>query len=361
MKKYLLILFATGICLQACKENSMNVPEPMVQADSLSNENGSWTRLEDFIVEGQVTEYFQSNGYGFAIGEKGYFSGGSLDVNVFREYNIATKQFAVKSRIPVDFATDFVAFSLGSMGYVGAGTGQEGGGNLYGLQNLLQYNPQTDTWSSKADLPETLTDAVGFSIGGRGYIGVGRTDTVRFNEFGQLETYFYPSRSFYEYNPESNCWVKKADFPGVRRVGAVAFTIGKKAYVGTGAAYPRVLPFEQPSYLKDFWEYDPATDRWTRMADFSGNGRYDAVGFSIGNKGYIGTGVSFAEGNSGGKYQKDFWEYEPLSNSWKQIDDFPGGERLKMIHFSAATKGYVIGGQGASGDTADFWEYDPTK
>ena len=42
--------------------------------------------------------------------------------------------------------------------------------------------------------------------------------------------------------------------------------------------------------LKDFWEWDQATDVWTRKADFGGIARRDAVGFSIGNKGYIGTG-----------------------------------------------------------------------
>ena len=41
---------------------------------------------------------------------------------------------------------------------------------------------------------------------------------------------------------------------------------------------------------KDFWEYDPATNAWTQKADFGGTARLDAVGFSIGSKGYIGTG-----------------------------------------------------------------------
>ena len=41
---------------------------------------------------------------------------------------------------------------------------------------------------------------------------------------------------------------------------------------------------------KDFWEYDPATNTWTQKADFGGTTRSVAVGFSIGSKGYIGTG-----------------------------------------------------------------------
>ena len=41
---------------------------------------------------------------------------------------------------------------------------------------------------------------------------------------------------------------------------------------------------------KDFWEYDPVLNTWTQKADFGGAARGDAVGFSIGDKGYIGHG-----------------------------------------------------------------------
>ena len=111
------------------------------------------------------------------------------------------------------------------------------------------------------------------------------------------------------------------------------------------------LKFDRTGSLNDFWEYDPTTDKWTKKADFPGGARYDAVGFSIGNKGYIGTGWGY----------KDFWEYDPVADSWKRKDDFPGGGRSKMAYFSTGTKGYVAGGQTMSGDTADFWEFDPTK
>src|SRR4249919_3048148 len=62
------------------------------------------------------------------------------------------------------------------------------------------------------------------------------------------------------------------------RGSAVSFSIGNKGYIGTGDSY------------NDFWEYDPATNVWTQKADFGGKGRDWATGFSIGNKGYIGTG-----------------------------------------------------------------------
>ena len=89
-------------------------------------------------------------------------------------------------------------------------------------------------------------------------------------------------KDFWEYDPAANTWTQKADFGGGTRSQAVGFSIGNKGYIGTGK--------EDWAYKRDFWEYDPATDTWTQKADFGGTARCDAVGFSIGNKGYLGTG-----------------------------------------------------------------------
>src|SRR5437870_3256137 len=52
-----------------------------------------------------------------------------------------------------------------------------------------------------------------------------------------------------------------------------------------------------------------AQNTWTQKADFGGVARQVAAGFSIGSKGYIGTGLSQTQIG----YQKDFWEYTPAA------------------------------------------------
>ncbi|MFD2522899.1 Kelch repeat-containing protein [Emticicia soli] len=145
------------------------------------------------------------------------------------------------------------------------------------------------------------------------------------------------------YNMEvstSDSWFKKADFGGTARQDAVGFAIGNKGYIGTGGS----------SGLSDFWEYDPATNVWTQKANFGGGNRRGAVGFSIGNKGYIGTGSQSSTAKS------DFWEYNPASNVWTQKADVGGGIRTNAVGFSISNKGYI--GTGTSKE--DFWEYDTT-
>jgi hypothetical protein len=144
------------------------------------------------------------------------------------------------------------------------------------------------------------------------------------------------------YHPTSNSWVQKANFGGVERNCAVGFSIGSKGYLGTGAG---------GGFRDDFWEYDPLANSWTQKANFQGGIRYFAVGFSIGSKGYIGTGSDL-------NYKKDFWEYDPATNVWTRKADFGGTARNKAVGFSIGGKGYI--GTGIDGvNKRDFWEYNP--
>lgn len=139
--------------------------------------------------------------------------------------------------------------------------------------------------------------------------------------------------------------MQKADFSGAGRIKAVGFSIGNKGYIGTGQT-------GASSYLKDFWEFDPC-NAWIRKSDFPGTARTGAVGFSIGNKGYIGTGD-----DGSGNYEKDFWEYDSSANTWTRKADFGGAGRRFAFAFSIGNKGYIGTGETNSGLASDFWEYD---
>jgi len=140
----------------------------------------------------------------------------------------------------------------------------------------------------------------------------------------------------------TDVWFQKTDFGGGGRTSAVGFSIGNKGYVGTG--------INGITHLKDFWEYDPSTNLWTQKTDFGGAGRYDAAGFSVGDKGYIGTGRI-----SSGSYVKDFWEYDPSTNLWTPNADFGGAGRWDAVGFSIGENGYTGTGESSATYTKDFW------
>src|SRR5258708_2831821 len=80
-------------------------------------------------------------------------------------------------------------------------------------------------------------------------------------------------------------WTQRANFPGVGRHFPFSFSINAKGYIGGGESWSHQL-------TKDFWEYNPATNTWTQKADYGGPAMEAGVGFSIGSYGYAGLGIS---------------------------------------------------------------------
>ena len=147
----------------------------------------------------------------------------------------------------------------------------------------------------------------------------------------------------------SGTWTQKANLGSLGRQNAVSFSIGNKGYLGTG--------LDGAACRNDFWEYDPTSNAWTQKANFGGGVRWHATGFSIGSKGYMGTGSDLTTGS-----KNDFWEYDPTLNTWTQKANFGGSAREGAKGFSIGNKGYLgTGFDPRTGYTSDFWEYDPSS
>lgn len=214
-----------------------------------------------------------------------------------------------------------------------------------GKQDFWEWDQATNQWTGKANFITTRWMAVGFSIGNKGYIGTGNGSIGRFNDFWEWDG--DTASSTY------NTWTQKANFGGTARRGAVGFSVGNKGYIGTGN--------DADSLRSDFWEWDgdtasPAYNTWSKKANFGGTAREGAVGFCISTKGYIGTGYD-------GTNRKDFWEWDNGSDTWTPKTNFIGTARLYAVGFSIGTQGYI--GTGYDGISPayvqqDFWEYCDT-
>lgn len=191
------------------------------------------------------------------------------------------------------------------------------------------------------------------------------------------------------YIAQSQTWIQQADFGGDERYAAVGFSVNDKGYLGLGIdiglnkkvdvwefdissgewIFKTIFPgnfiecsvgfsINSKGYIAvdqshDFWEYNPATDTWTQMADFPGS-VVGAAAFSIDKKGYIVTG----------SYFRSLWEWEgdttsPLYNTWLEKAPFPPLEgRFGGVAFSIGKKGYFGTGTNGISDMNDFWEWD---
>lgn len=195
----------------------------------------------------------------------------------------------------------------------------------------------------------------------------------------------------------------KESFPCSGRYGAVAFGLKDKGYITTGY---------DGNWLKDNWEYDPATDTWTQAQSLISGKRQDASVFVINNKAYLcmgtanstpvtdfyafdgdaktwatlnsianvsddsfddaynfaGSGAaSFAMRGKGyvvsgikGGLSAATWEYTPETDRWVQKTDFEGAARQYSTGFAVKDRGFVVLGVSSTLQLDDMREFDPT-
>ncbi|GAB3218704.1 galactose oxidase [Algoriphagus aestuariicola] len=209
-------------------------------------------------------------------------------------------------------------------------------GDAY-LNDLWEYDPNTDAWTKRADFPGTARgNAVAFTIDGIAYYGTGYDGRNRLSDF-------------WSYDPANNSWNQIESFPGTARYNALAFGLNGRGYVGTGF---------DGSEQKDFFQYDPGSKSWTALSSFGGAKRQGAFCFVLDGKAYLGGGIN------NGLYQSDFWALDGTDLTWTQKtaldeeDDYTMS-RSEAAAFALGGYGYVtLGSNGQLLGTT--WEYIPS-
>lgn len=124
-------------------------------------------------------------------------------------------------------------------------------------------------------------------------------------------------------------WLQRADLGNTGRHRATGFAIGNKGYAGLG----HVNGTGQNIVYKDWWQYDPASNSWTQKADYVAPS-YATIAFGTSTKGYVGGGTAF---------NTEFFEYNPVMNTWLAIPNCPI-DASDQTAFAVNDKGYVVYG-----------------
>ena len=116
-------------------------------------------------------------------------------------------------------------------------------------------------------------------------------------------------------------------------------------HVGTGQA--------ATGLKNDFYTYDPLTNSWTEIQEFPGLPRKGAVAFSELDYGFVGTGDA-------GVLQNDFWMYDASLDLWIQKAPFPGTPRSGAVAWSTSFPlAYIaLGEDNLNEFKKDVWEYN---
>ena len=121
-------------------------------------------------------------------------------------------------------------------------------GNAF-ISTVEEYDPTTNIWKRKADMPTARGCLSASALNGKIYAIGGRIPGLM------------TCSTVEEYDPATNTWAKKADMPTPRYWLSSSVANGKIYAIGG------VQDWGQGNGLSIVEEYDPVTDTWTKKPD----------------------------------------------------------------------------------------------
>ena len=196
----------------------------------------------------------------FSLQGKGYVGAGvdqfENALQDFWEYNPATGAWRQVAPLPTRTnaggpnlnwgRSDAAYFTIGNIGYAGGG---KVGPTI--LRDFWKFTPPADSnslgqWEFCSFFDKGLprADAIFFSIGNKGYYGLGASNTNAVLD------------DFYQFDSATSVWTQLEHFPGGKRYGAFAFSLNDFGYVGSG--FERIITNTiSTDFRADMWKYEP--------------------------------------------------------------------------------------------------------
>ena len=220
--------------------------------------------------------------------------------------------------------------------------------NVY-LNDLWLYNAQQDTWHSLGNTPlKGRVNATACVHDGIAYIGLG------FN--GDYSNYPSYLMDWWSYDPTTNTWKQLSDYPANTTARAISLVGNGELYVGYGFCW---------TYERDMYRYQIATDTWNLI-----DVQLDRKAFTFPMRSFGGVGCTCHDRHFAGTgfraYSLNWWgELDPINAQWIKRKDVPGHKRTIAACASTENYVYVIGGMHFGGVNTDgkilddIQQYDP--
>jgi N-acetylneuraminic acid mutarotase len=306
---------------------------------SMSQEDGTWTQKADMPTARYLAGSAVVDGKIYVIGGAPVYCGIST---VVEEYDPAADTWTRRADMPTA-RHGLAAAAVGGIIYAIGGLapdpvtcwGEE-------LSTVEAYDPATDIWTTKADMPTA----------GRCYMSAIAVVDGKIYVFGGSGANNETLSLVEAYDPATDTWTRKADMPTARYCPAACVVDGR-IYVFGGKTEWGVV-----EVLVSIVEvYDPATDTWTQASDMPGARRAHSASVVAGKMYIIG-------GNRvpGTPTPLIVDVYDPASDTWTTAARIP---YPKWFHTAAVVDGKIYNFGGTPGPPAPnpvlskVYEFDP--
>jgi N-acetylneuraminic acid mutarotase len=160
------------------------------------------------------------------------------------EYDPATDTWTTKSPMPTSRGFHSANVVDGKIYVIGGSEASAPGTNH--VRTVEVYDPGTDSWTQKDDMPRLVSAGFSSVVGGKIYVFGGYGGSPRVDE----------------YDPATDTWTQKDDMPTARHAHATS-VFDDKIYV-IGGYEPRTAGYPGMTTVDVF---DPATNTWTTAPD----------------------------------------------------------------------------------------------
>ena len=301
------------------------------------------TRFSTSVVDGKIYAIGGENGAADQFGE--------LSIAVVEMYDPKTDTWQPKADMPTPrsgLATSVVDGKIYAIGgqkieklrlLIGFGY------RLTELPTVEMYDPVTDTWTQKADMPTprststSVVDGKIYAIGGAG-------SNRKQRRLATVEVY----------NPATDTWGKSRSLNHARAGLSTAVVDGEIYAIG-GTGWPQIGNNPGP-FLASVEVLNPRNPRnWREKAEMPAPKAGHTASVINGKIYVIGGG---SRGNGPYMYLSTIEIYDPETDAWTQAPDMPVG---KSGHAAAVVNGkiYILGGlrAGHKGPLLTVEVYDP--
>ena len=177
----------------------------------------TWTRKADMPTPRCHMSISAVNGRIYAIG--GWHTKAFPSVSVVEEYDPITDTWTRKADMPTSRAGFDTAAVNGKIYAIGGVMGTWGKGTV--LSTVEEYDPATDTWTKKADMPFAKRGLAASALNGKIYVVGGESEGG-----GKFHS------SVLEYDPMADTWREMADMPTRRGYFSNAAVDGRIYAIG---------------------------------------------------------------------------------------------------------------------------------
>jgi N-acetylneuraminic acid mutarotase len=254
----------------------------------------------------------------YAIGGGPRYGGAPL--RTVEAYDPATDTWTTKSEMPTARQGLSTSVVNGKIYAMGGGDLSAGASAIRAFSTVEEYDPATDTWTTKSEMPTARFGHSANVVDGSIYVIGGGPSCPWCGAILTLEVY----------EPATDTWIRQADIPRPIITASTSVVDGKIYAIGGEGTGGRVD------------EYDPVTDTWTRKADMP-TPRTDLSTSVV-------DGKIYAIGGDGAGIVATVEVYDPATDTWTTAPDMPTA-RTGVSTSVANGKIYAIGGLASWGGT----------